>query len=112
MKTSQITRKQIEQLPKYVLLGNTAMRLYDKNEQAWLELPNIVYYRDAGHWSADIEIREVDGKTEFLANIPNVPALHGQPFIPIGYKEWRQSNRGYTDGRTKAYVPRLGDYKK
>jgi hypothetical protein len=75
------------ELPKYVKLGNTAMRLIEATEHTPAH-----YYRDGGAWSADIKI--VDGK---LISDHYYEHLRGIEFIPITKEEWAEDNRGYCE---------------
>lgn len=73
-----------KKLPKYVRLGNTAMRLKEGAKQYW---------RDAGLWGVDYRIK----KGKLIAWCPNIGLdyLHRVELIEISEDEWRKANEGY-----------------
>jgi hypothetical protein len=72
----------MEELPKFVKLNNTALRLVGKK-----------YYRDGGEWSVGYKI--IDGVLLSWAWGMTMPWLHKQPLIGITEDEWRIDNRQY-----------------
>lgn len=68
------------ELPKFVKLGTTAMRLRGNR-----------YYRDGGDWSVDYKIID-DNLISWCLYLPN---LHKVPLIEITEKEWREDNGHY-----------------
>lgn len=69
------------ELPKYVSLNGTELRLKD-NE----------YWRDAGLWGVGYKI--VDGKL-FSCWIEEDAIIHNKELIPITEEEWRKGNGKY-----------------
>ena len=70
------------ELPKFVKLNNTALRLKGKT-----------YYRDGGEWS--VEYRIIDGVLLSWAWERTMPWLHKKPLTEITEEEWREDNGRY-----------------
>ena len=68
------------EIPKFVKLGHTALRLTGKT-----------YYRDGGQWSVKYKI--VDGV--LLSSDRTMPWLDNKPLIEITEGEWRKDNEPY-----------------
>lgn len=68
--------------PKFVKLGNAALRLVDNH-----------YYRDGGNWSVGYRI--IDGVLVSWAWGMKMPWLHKKPLIEISEYQWRKDNAGY-----------------
>ena len=69
-------------LPKYVMLGQTEMRLKEDE-----------YWRNAGLWGVNYKIK--NGK--LFSDLPDMKdhGLHNVELIPITEEEWRKGNEGY-----------------
>lgn len=72
----------MKELPKFVKLNNTALRLRGKE-----------YYRDGGIWSIGYKI--IDGVLLSWFPKMKMPWLHRQPLIEITEEEWRKDNGKY-----------------
>lgn len=80
------------ELPKYVSLNGTEMRLREK--EYWRDgLRGKEYWRDAGSWSVNYKI--IDGKLLSWHWRQGQDWLHRVELIPITEKEWRKGNSGY-----------------
>jgi hypothetical protein len=66
-------------LPKYVRLGHTALRLKDGKE----------YYRDAGNWSVNFKYDGLLMSSSHIENLDNVA------LIQITQNEYEEENKGY-----------------
>ena len=87
-----LTSKVLKTLPKYVRVGTSKLKLINESRQwGWLEQDNWVYFRDAGFWQVDFEIK--NGK--LFCVIPNVPHLHGKELLPSTYSAYKKDNAGY-----------------
>ncbi len=73
---------QTMELPKFVSLEGTALRLVGKR-----------YYRDGGEWG--IEYRVIDGVLLSWAHGMGIPWLHKKPLTEITEEEWRTDNGHY-----------------
>lgn len=73
----------MEQIPKFVKLGDVALRLRGNT-----------YYRDGGDWKVNYKIID----DTLLSWVPNegTPWLHRKPLIEITENEWRENNGEYT----------------
>jgi len=74
--------KKDKELPKFVKLNNTALRLIGDK-----------YYRDAGDWGVKYKIIDDILVSWILGE--NFSHLHKKPFIKISEKEWRIDNGEY-----------------
>lgn len=74
--------KIINNLPRYVSLGNTEMK-YDEDEDE--------YFRDAGNWSVKYKYHE--GK--LLSDCADMPWIHEFELKEITFDEWKAGNAGY-----------------
>lgn len=95
-------KKLIRSLPPYVMLGTTAMRLYNPEHNqffGWNDL-RVEYYRDAGCWSVGFKV--VDGKVYSVDGSDG--GLNGIELTPISYTKWKKDNAGYINKDTKAYT--------
>ncbi len=72
----------MEITPKFVMLGNSALRLRGDT-----------YYRDAGNW--DVKYKFIDGKLVSWNWGFGMPWLHRQPLIEITEEKYREDNAGY-----------------
>jgi hypothetical protein len=90
--------KELKNLPPYISLNDCGMRL------VVTELPyepNIIeYYRDAGDWSIEIDVR-TDGKIYSIINW--IEELNGIELIPITYDIWKEDNENYVDNNIRGY---------
>lgn len=68
--------------PKFVKLGNSALRLVGKT-----------YYRDGGNWG--VQYRYIDGELVSWNWGRGMPWLHKKPLIEITKEEWRKDNHPY-----------------
>lgn len=71
----------MDNLPKYVKLGHSALRLKVRSK---------VYYRDAGIWEVEYEIK--DGK---LLSVSGMDHLNGVELVEITREEYAKDNYGY-----------------
>jgi hypothetical protein len=71
-----------KKVPKFVKLGNTALRLIGDE-----------YYRDGGEWS--IKWKIIDGKLLSWGWGLGAKWLHRKPLIEITEEEWRKDNGIY-----------------
>lgn len=68
------------ELPKYVMMGNTALRLTDRG----------TYHRDAGKW--DVEYRVEDDK---IYSVSPVKSVDGRELTTTTKDEWYEQNKDY-----------------
>tara|TARA_R110000772_G_C13310268_1_gene440117 strand:- start:33041 stop:33331 length:291 start_codon:yes stop_codon:yes gene_type:complete len=79
-KLSKPQRVSQDDVPKYIRLGHTEMRLNGDT-----------YYRDAGNWS--VEYRLVDD--ELVSWFSYMKHLHRKPLVEITKEEYEKANDGY-----------------
>ena len=72
------------ELPKYVKLGGSELRLRISQKDYW---------RDAGYWGVKYKIK--DGKLLSSHWGQGHQWLHDVELIPITEEEWRKGNAGY-----------------
>ena len=93
--------KELKNLPPYISLNRCAMRLIV------VELPYepnvITYYRDAGDWCIEIDVR-TDGKIYSI--IDWIEELNGIELLPITYEEWYDENKCSINNDTIGYGDR------
>lgn len=72
-------------LPKYVMIGDTALALQRTHESG------AYYYRDAGQWGIHVVI---DGN-KLITKSPDHPHLDGLEVVETTLEVWTEDNKGY-----------------
>lgn len=82
----------MKELPKYAMIGRTAMELIEENSYWLSSYKAPFYYRTAGHWSLRVKKNE---NGEWRSFDDEMSWLNDLEIVEISKEDWEEDNKGF-----------------